>query len=608
MLNLTKDSIIDFQSYKSDLEYLGYIYIEIDSLLFASDVMEQQVFSIASVCRDIIATKSGYFLCELNKSNIIKYLIDYEQCPEKAFDSKKTEGETLNSSKVLIPLLEKGYAVEFLTSYMEYTSMRSVKGLINGLIERAEETEHLSCNGKKLYKISFSVNEADNLRVYYRNHSIQSIPKLYSDCITVKPGYFMVSGDFKQSDLRIAYNLLIRTEENFDIMMAYDDKYEGFSRILLGESFELEDFKEHREDVYKVNALAPIYGATHSSSEAGQAFIRMANRYLKTCPNYSEFKRRLQRRLDLDLPLKITTYFGNIELITDNNVKSGNKVNNSSTKSYFNSLKMNKALNAPIQTGTSEIVIACEQSIMREFEKVGATPENGGIYAYINRHDELIFMVRNDFIEYSDIFRSHQTIQVDDWIPLSVEFEYQRYYTQIDEDLTKLAKSYYKAEETFVPKQLNKKPFIPSQDVLEISIGTFFITHLNKTVVSYYDYINNKCSVDIIEGNNLDEVYNEIASKLVINSGVLKEKDINCAYICTQLVSNDNSVFRNILMRFTRYYDSTLLSKANLIAEYGAVSYCKSNNINLSESESLRTNLPFVKSVINNGDIFKVGD
>ena len=86
---------------------------------------------------------------------------------------------------------------------------------------------------------------------------ISQIPKDYAKFISVEEGYFLAWGDFAQADLRIAYNLLLRNEENYGLMASVTDKYEGIARLVAdanNEPFDYEKFKAER-NLYKVYVL-----------------------------------------------------------------------------------------------------------------------------------------------------------------------------------------------------------------------------------------------------------------------------------------------------------------------------------------------------------------
>lgn len=594
MLELTSNSEINFEQYIEDLKYLGFVYIDRQQLLDELPLLELKIASMKYLCSQIMATKSGYFFCEFNKKNVIKFLQDYENCPPSYFVNKKSDtgNESLNSQKTLTPLLERGYAEEFITTYMQLTSLISVRGLIDGISNRSYLSDEVSMAGTPLYKLNFEVNEADNLRVYYKRENIQSIPKVYTNCMKSPKGYVMVSGDFKQADLRIAYSMMLMSENNIDIIKKYPDMYESFARIYLGDEFDLEDFKENRNSVYKPNTLAPLYGAKSANTSKGSNYVRKANSYLSSCENYKDFKSRIQLRLDKDLPLNLVSYFGNeisIERVANpyGDVKSQ---------------KMDKALNAPIQQGTSEIVIATEQSIMKAFAEVGATPQNGGIYAYLNRHDELVFMIKEEFLKHSYIFQDHETIKVEGWVPLQIDFSFSYDYGVPSKELDEEARKYYKpnVSKTFDFSYNKDNNYIPIKDLLEITVSVEPIPGTSGCIIAYYDEKRQKCSFEILHVSNNDEVYNSVISFVSRNRDYIRKNNFEFACINTLLVPRDVSVFQGILIKLTNSYDSLLNQKASLLAKFAVYKQLKLKDPSIAPSETLVANKKFIENLVGN--------
>ncbi|MGL4949808.1 MAG: DNA polymerase [Anaeroplasmataceae bacterium] len=598
MLSLTRDSKIDFNKYLADLEHLGFVYVELSELKLVIRDLDNKVSTLSYLCSQIMATKTGYHLYELNEKNVAVFLTDYEYCPESMIYPKKKNGKsTLDKSKVLGPLLERGFAKEFITTYLDYTSTRAIRGLLEGLVKRAEPSDKLDYDGNKLYKLCFTINEADNLRVYYKDHNIQSIPRNSTKCMKAPAGYVMVSGDFAQSDLRIAYSMMLKSKETIDTVKKYPDMYEAFARTFMGDSFDLDEFKSHRNSDYKPNTLAPIYGAKSASSIIGKRYVAQANQYLSNEPIYSEFVRRIKKRIDIGAPIKISSYFGNVQLI--------DKVRN--PYGDIKKQKLDKALNAPIQTGTSEIVIACQNSIVNEFAKVGVTKDNGGLYTYLNRHDELVFMIKVENLKYSYIFQNHETIKVDDWVPLKIEFDYCKSYGVSDEFFNREARSHYDkfANSNFEYTCDNSNSYIPIKDVLEISVGISKVPNSSIKFISYLDTITNKCSFEKIDTDDYDKVHQSVIARIVSNSEQLSSIDIDCVHLCSELSYQSNSVFCNVLIKQTNNYSNALHSKAHLVSEYLVYDYCKSNDIPYNASSNLMNNKAYINSTLERGELFK---
>lgn len=592
MLKLTKTDYIDCEKYLEDLQYLGFIYVDKNKLEQRIREMSPYRDTVKHLCLEVMYSNSGGKCYSLESTFIVAYLKRYENCPDKMFVSRSTGKDSLDAKKVIAPLLERNFATEFLELYREYKKVKYLIEKLNKMLPRLKETDKFGYNGYKLYKMEFSYVEISNLRLSTHDENIQGIPKRVVDAFVAPKDYVIVSGDFKQADLRWAYSLLVKTKDNIKTMMEHDDKYEGFARILEGGSFNLDYFKENR-GMYKENSLAPIYGANTGKTYEGTRFIKKAKEELAKSPHYQEYLRRIKNRVNYRLPLKITSYFGNTEI-----------VNTMESVSYSDKDPINFALNSPIQTGTSEIVKAVTNSIISEFEELGFTPENGSIYSYLNRHDEAMFLIRKDLLEYAWIFQKHQLVQVDNCIPFEIEFNFTRTYHVEDEETSKFAKSFFRPEFDEVPSidYNNDDYYIPTKDLLELCLGTKYLEDTDETVVAMFDCRHLTCSFAVVKGSNSDEILSAVSKRILSSLGYLKEIDCDCALVYTTLVIGEASAFDKIFIKFTSDFSNSLALKASTIAEFGAYNLLKSRGQIVEVSPLVANSKEFLSQIVRNGE------
>lgn len=296
-------------------------------------------------------------------------------------------------------------ATEFLTQYMAHRSMKSKRDSLRKLVEGCKNSVAKDRYGRDLAKIPFIASEQVNRRFNYKNYDIISqIPKSEASMIGVEDGYFLAWGDFAQSDFRVAYNLFMRSPENDEIMNRYEDKYEALARIVsksLGREFDLDKFKTDRK-LYKKLTLATVYGMADSGVPEENEFIQMFSQFLSTCDKYVEYRKRISDNSLMQTPIRITSYFGYDQYAMPDS-RNADKL-------------MYDALNMPNQTGTSELVILTVNSILETARECGLSEDQFGLY--LTRHDEPIFRIKEDAMEYLWILKKHSTILVDDWTPL----------------------------------------------------------------------------------------------------------------------------------------------------------------------------------------------
>lgn len=604
MIKLTKSHYIDTDKFTKDLSVLGFVFVDSSVLDNYVRFATQEYRSLMYLCSQIMATDSGYRVVNSGtRGNVFRYLTEVKNCPEGIFYIKGRNDWSLDAKKVLKKLYDRGFAPEFLENYILLNSKKSVLSSISSMSTKVGPSDKKSADGNPLSILPFKLTPlTPNLRVYYHSHNIQGIPDAGKHCLVAPEGYVIVSGDFAQSDFRIAYNMLLRDKDNKNIMESIEDKYHAFFKLIMGAEYNEQEFLDNRT-IYKTNTLGPIYGAKSGNTEKEQDYISRINRYLSTNKIYSEYKRRIGEKIDLGVPLNITSYFGNTQLITEATVSNGfEKPKN------INKAMLDYALNAPVQTGTAEIVIAITNSIMEHFAEVGFTSENGGIYSYINRHDEPVFLVSLEALQHSSIFQKHESVIVDDWMPLNLDFSYTDAYNTVNESIQRYAKRFYIEEDAYdnytVSRAEEDNHFIPIGDIFKLAVGLFDMPN-GQRIISFYNYVTQQCSFQLQTDLNDDTTIEIISHKLVNNKGTLERLDCDVVSVYTQLVVKDEKIFNSgLLTCMTNNYPSGLNTKASLLAEHMALKYCNSKDIELTPSYNHDVNIQFIESVIDNGELF----
>lgn len=433
MVKYSKDDFIDVERYNDEINRLGYLLYARDRAECSLGYMNATATTYFNRALYEMKLSSGGQYFSLQKDSVIDYLIRCMGCPYHYFENRKSDtgNLSLDKNKVLGKLISNGYAKNFLTPYCEHRSALSRYNTFKGIVSGCTEVVAKSRDGEDLAKIPFNCGVQKNLRFNYNNHDIISqIPKEVVNTIGVEDGYFLAWGDFAQSDFRIAYNLFIRNEENDKIMNKYSDKYEALARIVyktLGMEFDLEQFKEQRKQ-YKVLTLATMYGTRNSQVQEEQKFISTFSSFLNKCPRYKEYYDRLQERLQMKAAFDVKSYFGHNETIYYN--------------SWSDQSTVYDALNSPIQTGTSEVVIRTVLSILDKARELGLTEDQFSLY--FTRHDEPVFRIREDAMDAVWILKEHSEVLVDNWSPLAMDFDYGYFYKTPDENLQKKAEECYK--------------------------------------------------------------------------------------------------------------------------------------------------------------------
>lgn len=585
MIKFTHEDEIDFALYEHRLKYVPHIFLDTKMMksMMKFDIIEEE--SLRKRAEHIMRVDSSGFCVNLSDDYTkYRFLTEHEYCPDHYFTRTKNARGFSVAKQYLEMAYEKGYAQEFLESYLKFRTIEKKTDKVNKIIQASYCNMDKGNRGEMLNRLNFRVEQQQNFRYNYNSYDIITIPKDYSSCITVPQGKIMVWGDFAQADFRVAYNLLLRDEENQKIMDSVDDKYEGLARIVAhynNEPFDVIKFKEERK-MYKVCTLAAVYGKRTGNNAEETAFMQKLGAFLEKCPRYKEFYKRIKDRLHLDKPIQMDTYFGLPMAVP--NVRGYGKD------------PINKALNTPIQSGTSQIVILTVNKILDRFYELGYTEDD--IHVYYVRHDEPIFIMDRRVMKDCWVFRDCSHILIDDWTPLTADFFFGYNYTEVDEQLMKDYEELSRANKHRMhieePSPHFEEPFYPIKKTYKIALG-LSETYDGGTVACYYDYENKKASYIKIPSRDYREVYEEVEKRLCTIDDKLYKQDYNGAYVKTR--DYDKDAFYNILFfRYKTDVDKDL-RMAECLAEYMAYSYAKKNGQDVVPSEMCMANYETMKTI-----------
>ena len=523
---------IDVELYEERLNMTSEIYMDLSELGIYAEQQAIRASTLSRLCLQYMNLHSQKGYTSLNSSSVLHYLQNIEKVPKSLFKSKGVASQSLNMKKVLLPMRENKYAVDFLDIYIERQECNSRSNNMTAFYNRSEKNKKIKGWDGILTAIPFLAQRNVNLRFNYSNENIVSFPKEISSMIKAPKGYVLAWGDFAQSDARIAYNTLLKDEENYKYISAFpDDIYAGFAnwvscftyndlisklkiaeckfhekkrRILeekLEDNFfvkkareeaekyasnfsdilnhdveetdmvkkirldyqsklkylrsmeefvesekekfrtlsveddfevkrlkkELENFvpfsgfknKEER-NLYKVYVLQTIYGTRRHLIPYANKFINILGRVLESCSKYKKYWEDIQKRATYGAPIRVCSYMGHVEYVP---AFDGDRVKET----------LYKCLNYPVQGCTSELIIATTNQLLDTFYSLGYTKED--IRVYYNRHDEPVFILKESVMRDSWIFKDFSKIQMDDWIPLRMDFSFGRNYSLEDKDL-----------------------------------------------------------------------------------------------------------------------------------------------------------------------------
>ena len=581
MKKFTKNTVIDFDLYQRHLQYLSEIYLDYDLAIAYYNEAHAKMDSYRNQTHRYIKAMSGGTCRNVKRDTLYKYLLYIEKCPAQMFATNKNQsGWTVNRKEVLEPLYNMGYATEFFNHYFAYGTYKSLDSDIYSLITaHSFETEKVNVNGKRLLSCPYFVNQKTNFRYNYSNHDIITIPTWCKDIVTVPKGKVLVWGDFAQADLRSAYNIFIRDEDNIKVVKSCDDMYEAMARIIYGDEFNLEDFKKKR-NMMKAVILSCVYGKRSDFESEKTEFLQAFGRYLdEHCSKYKEYKERIKQHKAFRSQIVLNTYFGETTIV-DQSVRWGKKVE------Y-------QCLNYPIQSSTSLIVILTVNTLLKQFYDLGYTEDQIGVY--YTRHDEPIFIMDEELMEDSWIFKDFHKIFIDDWYPMQLDFEFGYYYSVPNTELQDKYEESVKRNQYRIKEEVESEPvddnFLPLKELYNVYVGVA-TAYDGDTIATLYDAENKQCQYlkfKPSEGNlpikatlawEEDAIYARGYGGVIVNNNILEET-----------VS-----YKKLVYRYKKGYVDKV-PVAYMLAEYMRYRHAVKNNASYTMSELCSLNIDNLKGV-----------
>lgn len=405
-------------------EYMDVI--KSSQLLYVDEIRRRQATQEAAfrrkdlefLCLQEMRKDCGGWFSSFSKDNLVDYLEERGVDFSKRFITK-TGMPSLDLKKVINPLIEQGIAVELLTMYKDMRSFGSYESFLRKMPQR-QAKQYYTPNGRLMSAYSTNISEEENLRVYYSDLAFVSVPKVFSNIITgPTEEYHVAWADYPQADWRFAYNLFIRDETNEAVMRSCPDAYEGLARIVEGDSFNPEEFKNNRK-LYKVDCLSVFYNSSNRKPVA-----KAMHNYFNSRLKYANYVRDLETLYRFKLPVPITSYFGFEQLLPE---------------APYESAFLSKGLNTPIQTFTSHVVNETVLGILERFWELGYTKDDINIY-YV-RHDEIILLFRDTILKDSWVFKDCSEIHIDGFTPIHLDFHFGDYYREENPQLCERINTY----------------------------------------------------------------------------------------------------------------------------------------------------------------------
>lgn len=458
MLKLDSNvDVVDNYQFLANMDYLRRVFVEKDVMNMKLVPDRAKVDGLRELLLDYMNFYSDSRVDSITPVTLRQFLVDYEGVPDELFRTynSRARGVVYSAGQEIIQsVYNKGYAKFFLEYYLAYTELKTKVNNMESNYKKLKKTGYVSNSGRTLYYWPFYYTDSTTNRVYAKKCNMQNIPKIYTSAFTVPKDYFLLWGDFKQIDLRVALNICL-ADESDPVFTKYlheiDDKYESVGRSVnafRNEPFDADKFKADRPK-YKEGVLATIYGAkvdTLVTSTKDREFSEALHSYINSNKRYIAYKKTITDAIDSGEPFVCRGYFGFERYIHPQTDRL-----------------LDSSLNSPVQSTSGEIMkFFTNEVCSRMYKHV----DRHKFFPYLNRHDECLFMVHKDCIPFLYEFYDCTTIQVDDWTPLGIDWDLGYYYGVPDSTLKKQVLAAMTSKpETIVGKSKRLTKYYPTDKI-----------------------------------------------------------------------------------------------------------------------------------------------
>jgi hypothetical protein len=555
MFEMPMDAEIDIQSYEHFMNERREIYLDMSKIASEVESLGKKIKSRKEQIVYLMFSTLKRWIWEFSKSDIVDYFI-LNGVPDNMLFKKATGRETL-AKPVLQKIYDLGFCTDFILLYIDYNSLKYYMSKIKILISRLHCKSKVKGNdGEDLTVVNFDIARTYNRRYSTSNENVIGFYGGIRSGMKAKDGYLLVSGDFPQIDGKSALYLYFKTALVLDMISKTDDSYLVYKELvrhvqnmhdkyqlerILGSSEprstrELEQRIQHFDpsilpfenkgirDVYKVITLKTVY----NSRVRLRIAMDLANS-IESIGRYRAIKEYIEFFYRIGYPIVVKSRFGYERVITERGLFE--------TKS--------RAFNSPIQTTSSEIIIAYTVEIIKEFRSRGYGIDD--IRLYLNRHDEPILEVKRDVFEANaKIFSDMSRILVHGWYPFKIDWLVGTAYKQRDSYLESQITQYQQDDAGIMERA---KQFISMEEPLTLCFPEIFtltwrvlpdghtifaVTHLLGDILAdayYFDKYKDARDIEysVIRVHSSDEISIEVVLQMIRE--IIKTDDENLEYL-----------------------------------------------------------------------------
>ena len=399
--------------------------------------------------RDNMYSIFKYVPAGISQATLFRFL-EESGLPERYWQTKKKDSFTQKHQQKMI---DDKILADWAELFREYKRQKKYNETVNAMLSRICYFPKIeAADGSLITEVNYNLTPDYNRRFNTNKENVIGLYGNLRKSLKVPKGYVMVGSDFPQIDGKGALNIYFKTDDMLNIDEHTEDSYLVFrelarqihhhhdkylyercnegseeaqkllQRISLHDP-NIQEFPDKSvRDIYKVIALKTVYNSPQSDFKNAASEHQFLKSALDISSRYLIIKHYVKFLRSIGFPVVAKSKFGYRRPVTD--------------EREFDALA--KVFNSPIQATSSEIILNFVTFILDQFREKGYTKED--MRLYMNRHDEPIFMIKEELLEkYMYIFKNASHILIDGWKPFEMTWNFGYSY---GENLDKFQKLY----------------------------------------------------------------------------------------------------------------------------------------------------------------------
>ena len=437
MMRMSKDHKFDFTKATMYLAEGASVFLDIGPVDQSIRHLKEVEKAYLQQLRENMFSTFKYVPAGISKYTLFKFL-EEAGVPTKYWKStKNVSGESFDKNRQQKMVDDKELA-DWADLYRAYQKQKKYNDTVGAMMNRIRYLPKIeAADGSMITEVGYNLTPDYNRRFNTNKENVIGLYGNLRNSLKVPAGFVMVGSDFPQIDGKAALNTYFKTEEMLNIDECTEDSYlvfrelarqihhhhdkhlyeksvegseraqELLRRISLHDS-NVQEFPDKAvRDIYKVIALKTVYNSPQSDFKNAASEHQFLKAALDVSSRYLIIKHYIKFLREIGYPVVVKSKFGYSRPITD--------------EREFDALA--KIFNSPIQATSSEIILNFISHILDQFREKGYTKDD--VRLYVNRHDEPIFMIKEDLlVKYMHIFKNASHILIDGWKPFEMTWSF----------------------------------------------------------------------------------------------------------------------------------------------------------------------------------------